>query len=365
MLLTVEVPLPGAEYTIHVGPGALERVGALVPPPSPGRAAAVIGDGTTGELFGATVRDALVEAGWRPTLTAVAPGEDSKCLAKAEELYGVLADGGLDRSSTVFALGGGVVGDLAGFVAATYMRGIAFVTLPTSLLAQVDSSVGGKVAVDLPQGKNLVGAFHQPAAVVVDTAALGSLPPRQLSAGWAEVIKHAAIADAGLFAELEARADCLLELEVEDLTEIVARNCRIKAAVVADDPQELTGRRAILNFGHTLGHAVERGAATWGLLHGEAVAVGMVGEARVAARLGLAPPEVAERIGHLVGAAGLPVTVDGDNIDLELALRALWADKKVRAGRLTLPVVSQVGQVYVRDDVGIEDLAVELRGTVA
>ncbi|MBM3502058.1 MAG: 3-dehydroquinate synthase, partial [Armatimonadetes bacterium] len=252
------------------------------------------------------------------------------------------------------------VGDLAGFVAATYMRGIDFVTVPTTLLAQVDSSVGGKVGVDLPQAKNLVGAFHQPRAVLIDPRTLRSLPPRQLAAGLAEVVKHAAIADESLFELLGASAPSVLSGDSTLLADIVARNCEIKAAVVVGDPEERSGLRAVLNYGHTIGHAVERGAAAWGVLHGEAVALGMVGESRVAARRGLSASDVPTRVEALLEALHVPTGLADAALDLDLARRALRSDKKIVGGRLSLPVVPRVGCVELTDAVPVDELLSEI-----
>jgi len=359
------VDLPGQGYPIHLGPGVLVLSGGLLPASRPGQLAAVIADETTAALYADGLAAGLRDGGWEPSLSTISPGESSKTLATAERLYGALADAGADRGSTVFALGGGVVGDLAGFVAATYMRGIDFVTVPTTLLAQVDSSVGGKVGVDLPRAKNLVGAFHQPTAVLVDTLTLGTLPERQFSAGMAEVVKHAAIADGRLFEELTRSAAAVRAREPGLLTEIVARNCEIKASVVVQDPQERTGARAVLNYGHTLGHALERGAASWGVLHGEAVAVGMIGEAQVAARRGLSAPELPERLRRLLAALGAPTRLSSEQIDLDAARRALAADKKIRGGALLLPVVPSLGHVELTEAIAPAELADELEGLLA
>lgn len=361
----VPVGIPGASYTVHVAPGALDLVGRLVPPPAAGQAAAVIADETTAGLFGERLTRALGQAGWRPHLTAVAAGERSKTLDTVGALGEWLAGVGVDRGSTVFGLGGGVVGDLAGFVAATYMRGLPFVPLPTTLLAQVDSSVGGKVGVDLPQGKNLIGAFHQPSAVVTDPETLSSLDSRQVSAGMAEIVKHAAIADAGLFADLERDAAGLLALDPARLTEVVARNCRIKASLVVQDPEERTGVRAVLNYGHTVGHAVERAATGWQLLHGEAVAIGMALEAQTAVRLGLAHPETAQRLAELLARLDLPTGPPSGRIDPELAETALRSDKKVIRGSLMLPIVPEIGKVELTAKLLLAELIASLREALA
>ncbi len=361
----VLVGIPGAPYTVHIGPGALDLVGRLVPPAAAGQSAAVIADGTTAGLFGERVAEALEQAGWRPHLASVPPGEQSKTLETAAGLYGRLIRAEIDRASTLFALGGGVVGDLAGFVAATYMRGLSFVSLPTTLLSQVDSSVGGKVGVDLPEGKNLIGAFHQPSAVVADPETLSSLDRRQISAGMAEVVKHAAIADSDLFVELEQHTDELLALDPVRLTDVVARNCRIKASVVTQDPEERTGIRAVLNYGHTVGHAIERAATGWQLLHGEAVAIGMVVEAQAAARLGLSRPETGQRLQQVLTRLDLPTTAASGQVDMELAEAALHSDKKVIRGSLTSPVVPEIGKVETTEKLLIGELVASMREAIA
>ena len=349
----VPVQIPGAEYTVHVGSGLLERLGALVPPPEAGARAAVITSEALREPYGDRARAALEAAGWAPTLHLVPDGEQAKRMAVAETLCGEMVEVGHDRGSWVFGVGGGVIGDLSGFVAAVFMRGLGFVTVPTTLLAQVDASLGGKVAVNLPQAKNLVGAFHQPRAVVMDLNTLDTLPARQWAEGWAEIIKHAAIADVELLAYLEEH---LAEVQAGDARGrqyVVARNCQIKAEVVAEDPQE-QGRRAVLNFGHTVGHALERGAAGWALGHGEAVALGMIAETRWAEQEGLTPPGLAERLGRLLQQAGLPT--QPPPLDWQRAAEALRADKKLRSGRLTLPVLTQAGAVRLEGSVGLAEL---------
>jgi len=359
-LRQVAVPLADRPYTIHVGSGALARLGELVQPATEGQSAAVVADETTGALFGGRVADSLERGGWRCRLLTVPPGEASKTLAVAEHLWAALADAGMDRVSVVFALGGGVIGDLAGFVAATYMRGIDFVTVPTTLLAQVDSSVGGKVGVDLPQAKNLVGAFHQPRAVVVDPDTLTSLPDRHFAAGLGEVVKHAAIADANLFDTLGREADRVRARQTSLLGDIVARNGEIKASVVSRDPEERSGLRAVLNYGHTVGHAIERGARAWELLHGEAVAVGMIAEAKVAARLGLSDAEVPAQLEALLLRLGVRTSLAGTEVNVDLAVRALRTDKKIVVGALALPVVAAIGSVEMTNAVSVDELVREV-----
>ncbi len=344
----VKVELGLESYVIHIGEDLLAAVGELVPPAKPGRRAGIITSENLVPLYANVAKDSLDAADWNVSVFPVPDGEASKSLAQAEQLYGALLAAEFDRTSTIFALGGGVIGDLAGFVAATFMRGIDHVQLPTSLLAQVDASVGGKVAVNLPAGKNLVGAFHQPRAVIIDMGSLPTLPPRQLRCGLAEIIKHAAIADAEMFGYLEANMANILAGEVVALKYLVARNCQIKAEVVSQDPQE-RGLRAVLNYGHTIGHALERAATQWDLTHGEAVALGMIAESRLAAQLGLAEDETAARLYELIKQAGLPTEATG--IDLQQASAALSVDKKIAHNQLRLPIVPRIGQVQITKDV--------------
>lgn len=359
----VRVPVTAGDqsYLIHIAPGAFAKLGQLCPPPREGVRCAVVTAESVGRIYGVGVSQSLSAAGWAPTVLTVPDGEGSKTLAMASQLYDGLVAAGVDGAGCVFALGGGVVGDLAGFVAATYRRGIRFAQLPTTLLAQVDAAVGGKVAVDHPAGKNLIGAFYQPAAVVIDTETLRTLPERELRSGLAEVIKHAAIADAELFEYLERELETFVALDPVVVRYVLARNCQIKAEVVAQDPLD-RGVRACLNVGHTIGHAVERAAGEWALRHGEAVAVGMVAEARLAVSLGICPPGTEDRLICLLERANLPTVARG--IDLNSAEAALLQDKKILAGGLRLPLLSAIGSVRILEDVRPEDLIASLREAV-
>jgi len=360
----VEIPVELGEdsYTIHIGAGLLDAVGTIVGPDEAGQQAAVITDDNLEKLYAPVVARSLEEAGWEVCSLAVPSGEGSKTLATAGQLCEQLAEAGLDRGSVVFAVGGGMVGDLAGFVAAVYMRGIRFIQVPTSLLAQVDASVGGKVAVDLPRGKNLVGAFHQPQAVIIDTNTLQTLEDRQLRSGLGEVIKHAAIADEAMFGYLEENLGRLRKGDAVSLKYVLARNCQIKAEVVAADPHE-QGRRAVLNFGHTIGHALERAAPRWQLSHGEAVAAGMVAESKVAAEKGLSDASVVQRLQQLTAQVGLQP--DLSEVDLQQARAAMSVDKKVRGQRLRLPVVPRIGEVTLTDQIRLADLRAALEQLLA
>ncbi|MCS7173465.1 MAG: 3-dehydroquinate synthase [Armatimonadetes bacterium] len=344
---TVEVVLPHHRYSVHVGEGILPlvaldllRVGV--------RRAALLTHPSLWRRYGERLAAALGAWGIEPSPILVPPGERSKTLAAARRVYEAMAASRLDRTSGVLALGGGVVGDLGGFVAATYMRGIPLFLLPTTLLAQVDASVGGKTALNLT-ARNLIGVFWQPAAVVSDVATLHSLPARELRAGLAEAIKHAAIADEGLFAWLEERLPEILRREPGVLTDLVARNVAIKARFVVADERETDGAREALNFGHTVAHALEA-ALDYRIPHGEAVAQGMVAEARLAVRMGLLGAGEAARLEALVARAGLPTRLPP--LDPHDLLNRMGLDKKVRAGRLRFSLPERIGRV--RTGVSVE-----------
>jgi 3-dehydroquinate synthase len=357
----VPVAIADTPYQITIGRGLLGAVGEIHPPREAGVRAAVVTSDRIAPLLARRVLDTLAAGGWAPTLIVIPDGEASKSLPVAGEVYEQLAAARLDRGSTVFALGGGVVGDLAGFVAATYMRGIDLVQLPTTLLAQVDSSIGGKTGIDLRAGKNLVGAFHQPRAVISDVDALATLPPAEMRSGLGEVVKHACGFDAEMFAFLEERGP-EVATDPAALEYLVARNCQIKAEVVAQDPHE-QGLRAVLNYGHTVGHALERAAPDWAWRHGEVVGVGIVAESRLAAWLGIASEAVAQRQEHLVARIGLPVALSG--VDVAAALRALERDKKIVAGRLRLPLVPEIGRFEIVEDVDLDLVRRALRSVLA
>lgn len=342
-------------YRIEIGPDLLhdgERLAAH----ARGRHVLLVSDSNVAPLYAAAVAGALRQA--RPALsvaTHVMPaGEAHKTLASFGQVIDALAALGASRDATVYALGGGVVGDLAGFAAACWMRGIDCVQLPTTLLSMVDSSVGGKTAVDIPQGKNLVGAFHPPRAVIADTGALRTLPPRELRAGLAEVVKYGALGDPLFFEWLERERAPLLAGDDRALAEAIARSCGHKAAIVERDPLE-RGERALLNLGHTFGHAIEAeqgyaGADRDALNHGEAVAVGMVLAARLSAMLGMAPESDTERLRSLLRAYGLPVDVPPGLVPAEL-LGRMRLDKKNLAGRLRLVLWRGIGKAEVVPDV--------------
>ncbi len=340
----VNVPLGARSYAIHIGKGHLARVGRECRKLALGRRCAVISDRNVAPIYSPAVLQSLRAAGFEPHLIVVPAGETAKCLKNVQACYDQLAAHRLERQSFIVALGGGVVGDLAGFVAATYLRGVAFVQVPTTLLAQVDSSVGGKVGVNLPAGKNLVGAFHQPRLVLCDLNTFRTLPEREFRAGLAEVIKYGIIYDAPFFARLERDLAKLLRRETRCLGEVVARCCEIKAGVVGQDETE-SGQRAILNFGHTVGHALEAISRYGQYLHGEAIAIGQVAAARLsAAQLGLPAADV-ERIRRLFHQCGLPTSVRLTPAQRTKLLAAMRLDKKVSAGEIKFVLAERLGKV--------------------
>lgn len=342
------VDLGSDSYDIVIGPDVLDLLGSRMTSFDLTDRALVVTNPGIAERYGGRAVDALRSAGYEPDLVEVPDGEAQKSLRWAEKLYDAMLAHGMDRRSPVIALGGGVIGDLAGFAAATFLRGIPLIQVPTSLLAQVDASVGGKVAVDHRRGKNLIGAFYQPLLVLASLDTLDSLPDRELRAGMAEVIKYGVIADSGLFAYIEGRLDDILKRDRGVLAHLVARSCEIKAEVVSGDERE-QGRRAILNFGHTMGHAIE---TQTGMLHGEAVAIGMVYAARVAERMDLLDGESVRRLIELVRRTGLPHRYDG--LDVPATVETMKFDKKSVGGRSRFILPSRIGEVAVHDDVPVE-----------
>jgi len=339
-LRRVRVELGERSYDVELGGGLLEALGERVVAQTGASRAWLVTVPPVGRRYGPRALRSLKAAGLRAKRLDVPDGDATKNLRQVEKLYHALLEGGADRQSVLVALGGGVVGDLTGFVAATFLRGVPFVQVPTTLLAMVDASVGGKTGVNLKEGKNLVGAFHQPRAVLGDVETLASLPPRQRAAGFAEVIKAAAIWDAALFDELERHAEALLELEAERLVPVLARAVEIKAEVVSRDERE-QGVRMLLNFGHTLAHAIEARSRYRGLLHGEAVAVGMVFAARRSEALGCAPVGTAERLEALCQRFGLPT--EAPAYDRSAYLEALAVDKKQKDSRIRFVVLEGLG----------------------
>ena len=341
---TVPVSLGDRGYQIKIGPGLLARVGDECAALKLGERCAIVSDAHVMPLYGPAVEAALRRRGFACEFITVPAGETAKSLKTIQAGYDQLAAARLERKSFIVALGGGVVGDMAGFLAATYLRGIPFVQVPTTLLAQVDSSVGGKVGVNLKAGKNLVGAFYQPRLVLCDLDTLGTLPDRELRAGLAEVVKYGVIYDARLFRRLERDLPQLLERDRSVLGAVIARSCEIKAEVVSQDETE-SGRRAILNFGHTLGHALEAISSYGKYLHGEAIAIGQVGAARLSSRLlGLAAQD-AQRIETLLAQCGLPTCVTLNARQRLALLEAMKLDKKVSAGEVKFVLARRLGSV--------------------
>ncbi|HHY84875.1 MAG TPA: 3-dehydroquinate synthase [Verrucomicrobia bacterium] len=341
---SVDVPLGDRSYRIQIAPGLLERLGKECSRLKHGRRCAVISDRNVTPLYAKAAHESLSRAGFEPALITVPAGETAKSLDTVRRCYDALATHRLERRSFIVALGGGVVGDLAGFVAATYLRGIAFVQAPTTLLAQVDSSVGGKVGVNLKAGKNLVGAFHQPRLVLCDLDTLRTLPEREFRAGLAEVIKYGIIYDASFFRKLERSLDRILDRDPRVLADVVARCCEIKADVVGKDEKE-SGLRAILNFGHTVGHALEAISRYGKYLHGEAISIGQVIAAELSSRVLGLPAGEAARIRELFARAGLPTSLRLNARNRGRLVAAMHLDKKVSAGEIKFVLARRIGEV--------------------
>jgi 3-dehydroquinate synthase len=351
---SVHVNLSQRSYDIAIGSGNLPEAGRFVAELDEVTHAVVITDTNVQGLHGDRCADSLAAAGIRVDREVIQAGEASKSVANANHLWQRLLEYGTDRKSVVVAAGGGVIGDLAGFVAATYARGVAFVQVPTTLLAHVDSSVGGKVGVNLPGAKNMVGAFWQPLGVLIDTQVLDTLPIREYRAGLAEVVKYGVILDADFFTYLEDHVGEINARVPEVLRNVIARCCRLKADVVENDERETLGLRAVLNYGHTFGHAIEAEAGYGEFLHGEAVAIGMVAASRLAERLGRVDKRLTERQHDLLVQLGLPVQMP--DLSPELLVAAMGRDKKVAHGRLRFVLPSRMGHVELVSDVPEEDV---------
>lgn len=343
MPTTIRVQLAERSYDIEIGRGNLAAIGAFTKARLPGRHAVVITDSHVRSPHGERVQASLVAAGMRCDLLTVPAGEASKSVAQAAELWNQLVDLRTDRKSLVVAVGGGVIGDLAGFVAATFGRGLSFIQVPTTLLAHVDSSVGGKVGINLPAAKNIVGAFWQPAGVLIDLDTLATLPDREYRSGLAEVVKYGVILDPEFFAWLEANVPPINARDPAALEHLIARSCQLKADVVQHDEREETGLRAVLNYGHTFCHAIETVTGYGTYLHGEAVAIGMLCASRLAELLGRIGPDVTTRQERLLTALGLPTAVT--NLDPEALLAAMQRDKKTEHGQLRFVLPTRLGHV--------------------
>jgi 3-dehydroquinate synthase len=353
---TITVGLGARSYSIHVGAGLLAGAGALLAPLARG-VVPVVTDGHVAKFHLDRFVASLDAANIKTLPIVLPPGEGTKSFAGLEKLTGELLKAGVDRGGLIVALGGGVIGDLVGFASGVLKRGVAFAQIPTTLLAQVDSSVGGKTAINVPEGKNLVGMFHQPRIVIADIAVLSTLPKRELLAGYAEVVKYGALGDAAFFDWLEKNGAAALGGDQAALTRVVAQCCRMKADIVARDERE-TGERALLNLGHTFGHALE--AATGfsdRLLHGEGVAVGTVLALDLSARLGLSPAADTQRFARHLKSVGLPTAISdiaGPRPDVETLLAAMMHDKKVQDGKLTFVLAKGIGHAFTKRDVPLD-----------
>ena len=351
--MIVDVNLGSRSYRIVVASGALQSVGERLRKLRLGSRAALVSDAGIMRLYGKTVVASLEAAGFTVTTIDVPEGESAKTLPVAEHCWDQLLTAGLDRTSTVLALGGGAVGDVAGFAAATYMRGINFVQLPTTVLAQVDASIGGKTAIDHPLGKNMIGAFHQPRLVVVDPAVARTLPEREFRSGLAEIVKHGIVLDADDFAELERDLAPLAARDLGVLERIIGGSCRLKASVVERDEREAELRH-VLNYGHTIGHALEAATGYVRYAHGEAVALGIVAEARLARSLGIADDDTTTRQERMLATLGLPVRAP--SIDVEPIVAAMSRDKKAKDGRVPFVLAPRIGTFRIVYDVPAADV---------
>jgi 3-dehydroquinate synthase len=381
-MASINVNLPQQSYEIAIGQTAAPE-GAMLPEEAAQRAIAPEGIDQLGEMmsnlklgkkvllvsnptifkhYGERAIASLEAAGFEVASCTLPPGERYKTLNSVQKIYDTALENRIERSSTMVALGGGVIGDMTGFAAATWLRGINVVQVPTSLLAMVDSAIGGKTGVNHPQGKNLIGAFHQPRLVLIDPEVLKTLPMREFRAGMAEVIKYGVIWDAELFAEMEAskRLDQLRYVKSELIASILTRSCQAKADVVGKDEKE-AGLRAILNYGHTIGHAVESLTGYKVVNHGEAVAIGMVAAGQIAVELGMWQKEETERQDALIQKAGLPTKLP-DGVDIEAIIESLQLDKKVKAGKVRFILPTQIGVVTITDEVPSDTIRQVLQG---
>lgn len=345
----IEVQLEGGGYDIVVGRGLLARLPELLPSHIEPSGVFTVTNPSVDSLYGDTVREALSALDCEAVTEVIPEGEEWKTLETVEKLIDRMVEARLDRKSLLIVLGGGVVGDIAGFAAAIFMRGIPFVQVPTTLLAQVDSSIGGKVGVDHSLAKNLIGAFYQPALVCIDPAVLASLPEEQVRNGMAEVVKYGMIADEGMFALLERHSKSLSALDDAVLEDVIRRCCHIKARIVQQDVRETTGLRAILNYGHTIGHAVESVTGYTRFSHGEAISIGMVAASRIAGIMGLVSEDTEKRQSQLLSDAGLPTVLKG--VEPGRVMEAILLDKKAVGGRARFVLPLAIGRVVVKDNV--------------
>jgi 3-dehydroquinate synthase len=361
-------------YPVFVGYGLLDKLGEKMKQSALSGAATIISDDNVFSLYGSKVEGVLKNAGFAVNSFVVPPGEETKSMDYAIKIYNFLVEHRTERDDIIIALGGGMVGDLAGFVAATFLRGMFWIQVPTSLVAMVDASIGGKVGVNHPEGKNLIGAFYQPNLVLADCQTLTTLPQRELISGWAEVIKHGMILDEEFVQFLESNVNRLTKLEPELLTRAIARSAAIKAQVVSQDEKEREGKRTILNYGHTIAHGLEAATQYKRFLHGEAVAIGMVGAAKLSQRLGLLPSAAVERQQALLQKFGLPTSLRAEaasqsrgrkrsnpKLSLAGATRAMELDKKVKGKSIRWVLLQDVGKVVIRSDVPQEEVLAVLQ----
>jgi len=355
---SLHVELGRRSYEIVIGSGYLAETATFLRRHVTITHAVIITDDNVETPHAVSVAESLADEDTAVDLMVVEAGEQSKSVAMAERLWDQMLGANADRKTVVIAVGGGVIGDLAGFVAATYARGLTYVQIPTTLLAQVDSGVGGKVAINLPRAKNMVGAFWQPAIVLIDTRALSTLPRREYLAGLGEVVKYGVIRDAAFFAFLEGHVEQILARDDTVLKRVIARCCQLKAEVVQADEREESGLRAILNYGHTFAHALEAATCYEQFLHGEAVSIGMLCASRLAESLGMVPPEFTARQRDLLAAFTLPVSLP--SIDRRVFLEAMQTDKKVAHGRLRFVLPTALGDVRLVDHVTTEQILAAL-----
>jgi 3-dehydroquinate synthase len=361
-------------YPIYVGYGLLDKLGEKMKQATLSGTATIISDESVFSICGNKVEGILKDAGFAVNSFVVPPGEETKSMDSVIRIYDFLVEHRAERDDIIVALGGGMVGDLAGFVAATFLRGMPWVQVPTSLVAMVDASIGGKVGVNHPEGKNLVGAFYQPSFVLADVQTLATLPRRELTSGWAEVIKHGMILDEEFVQFLETNVNSLKKLEPDLLTRAIARSAAIKAQVVSQDEKEREGKRTILNYGHTIGHGLEAATRYKRFLHGEAVAIGMVGAAKLSQRLGLLPSAVVERQQALLQKFGLPTSLRAEaanqkrgrkrgNLKLSIVgvTRAMELDKKVKGKAIRWVLLQDIGKAVIRSDVPQQDVQAVLQ----
>jgi 3-dehydroquinate synthase len=357
---TIRVNLGQNSYNICIDSGILSQTGLILRELGLNDKAVIITNPTVEKLHSASLKQSLASKGFRTTTLFVPDGEEYKSLESAGKLYHQLTESGAERTTPLLALGGGVIGDLAGFVAATYMRGVPLVQLPTTLLAQVDSSIGGKVAVNHGQLKNNIGAFHQPKTVISDTATLKTLPDTEMANGISEVIKYAVIKDKEFFTYLEKNLDLIKSLDDNALETIIAKSVQIKAEVVENDEKDM-GLRNTLNFGHTIGHAIET-VSDFEIAHGQAVAIGMIATVKIAAKLGIIDPKIIIRLEKLLKRAGLMTRLP--RLEVKQIMQAMQYDKKVQSGKIRFILPRAIGEVFITNDVNpalVEKILTELK----